>query len=68
MFEKIDVYWSGRFSVVLMFDWTDRYCRYFLRLFFRNTLLYIEMVIIGAIIYGKGDYLAYSEEEYSVAL
>lgn len=31
-------------------------------------LLYIEMVIIGVIIYGKGDYLVYSEEEYLVVL
>lgn len=68
MFEKIDVYWSGWFSVVLMFDWMDRYCCYFLCLFFCNMLLYIEMVIIGVIIYGKGDYLVYSEEEYLVVL
>ena len=51
-----------------MLDWTDRHCRYFLRLLSRNTLLYTEMVTTGAIIHGKGDYLAYSEEEHPVAL
>ena len=66
--EKTDVHWSGRFSVAPMLDWTDRHCRYFLRLLSRNTLLYTEMVTTGAIIHGKGDYLAYSEEEHPVAL
>lgn len=51
-----------------MLDWTDRHCRYFLRLLSRQTLLYTEMVTTGAIIHGKGDYLAYSEEEHPVAL
>lgn len=51
-----------------MLDWTDRHCRYFLRLLSRNTLLYTEMVTTGAIIHGKGDYTAYSEEEHPVAL
>ena len=66
--EKTDVHWSGRFSVAPMLDWTDRHCRYFLRLLSRNTLLYTEMVTTGAIIHGKVDYLAYSEEEHPVAL
>lgn len=51
-----------------MLDWTDRHCRYFLRQLSRHTLLYTEMVTTGAIIHGKGDYLAYSEEEHPVAL
>ena len=53
--EKTDVHWSGRFSVAPMLDWTDRHCRYFLRLLSRNTLLYTEMVTTGAIIHGKGE-------------
>ncbi|AFJ48717.1 tRNA dihydrouridine(20/20a) synthase DusA [Shimwellia blattae] len=57
-----------RFSVAPMLDWTDRHCRYFLRLLSRNTLLYTEMVTTGAIIHGKGDYLAYNEEEHPLAL
>ncbi|WP_275899772.1 tRNA-dihydrouridine synthase [Pectobacterium brasiliense] len=51
-----------------MFDWTDRHCRYFLRQLTSQTLLYTEMVTTGAILHGKGDYLAYSEEENPLAL
>ncbi|MCY5688488.1 tRNA-dihydrouridine synthase, partial [Salmonella enterica subsp. enterica serovar 1,4,[5],12:i:-] len=47
-----------RFSIAPMLDWTDRHCRYFLRLLSRQTQLYTEMVTTGAIIHGKGDYLA----------
>lgn len=57
-----------RFSVAPMLDWTDRHCRYFHRLLSRKALLYTEMVTTGAIIYGKGDYLAYSEEEHPLVL
>ncbi|SQA85905.1 tRNA-dihydrouridine synthase A [Citrobacter freundii] len=66
--ENTDNHWNGRFSVAPMLDWTDRHCRYFLRLLSSQTLLYTEMVTTGAIIHGKGDYLAYSEEEHPVAL
>ena len=59
---------SNRFSVAPMLDWTDRHCRYFLRQLTQHTLLYTEMVTTGAIIHGKGDYLAYSEEEHPVSL
>ncbi|WP_240476015.1 tRNA dihydrouridine(20/20a) synthase DusA [Dickeya fangzhongdai] len=51
-----------------MLDWTDRHCRYFHRLLSHNALLYTEMVTTGAILHGKGDYLAYSEEEHPLAL
>ncbi len=57
-----------RFSVAPMLDWTDRHCRYFHRLLTKQTLLYTEMVTTGAIIHGKGDYLAYSEQDHPVAL
>lgn len=56
------------FSVAPMLDWTDRHCRYFLRLLSRHTLLYTEMVTTGAIIYGKGDFLGFNEQEHPVAL
>ena len=62
------VFPAHRFSIAPMLDWTDRHCRYFLRQLSRHTLLYTEMVTTGAIIHGKGDYLAYSEEEHPVAL
>lgn len=51
-----------------MLDWTDQHCRYFLRLISRHALLYTEMVTTGALIYGKGDYLAFNSEEHPVAL
>lgn len=51
-----------------MLDWTDRHCRYFHRLLSSQTLLYTEMVTTGAIIHGKGDFLAYNEEEHPLAL
>ncbi|MGL5584256.1 MAG: tRNA-dihydrouridine synthase, partial [Plesiomonas sp.] len=61
-------YPSQRFSVAPMLDWTDRHCRHFHRQLTQQTLLYTEMVTTGAIIHGKGDYLAYNEEEHPLAL
>jgi len=66
--QDIQAFPSSRFSIAPMLDWTDRHCRYFLRQLSRHTLLYTEMVTTGAIIHGKGDYLAYSEEEHPLAL
>ena len=51
-----------------MLDWTDRHCRFFLRLLSQHTVLYTEMVTTGAIIYGKGDYLGFNEQEHPVVL
>ncbi|MDR0219513.1 MAG: tRNA dihydrouridine(20/20a) synthase DusA [Enterobacteriaceae bacterium] len=58
----------SRFSVAPMLDWTDRHCRYFHRLLSKEALLYTEMVTTGAIIHGKGNYLAYNEQEHPLAL
>ena len=44
-----------KLSVAPMLDWTDRYCRYFLRLISRHTLLYTEMVTTGALIHGDRE-------------
>ena len=58
-----------RLSVAPMLDWTDRYCRYFLRLLSRHTLLYTEMVTTGAIIHGDRDrFLRFDASEHPVAL
>ncbi|WP_413736138.1 tRNA dihydrouridine(20/20a) synthase DusA [Sodalis sp. RH21] len=57
-----------RLSVAPMLDWTDRHCRYFLRLLTRHTLMYTEMVTTGALLHGKGDYLAFNEAEHPLAL
>ncbi len=59
---------AQRLSVAPMLDWTDRHCRYFHRLLSSQALLYTEMVTTGAIIHGKGDFLAYNQEEHPVAL
>ncbi len=59
---------NRKLSVAPMLDWTDRHCRYFLRLMSKHTLLYTEMVTTGAIIYGKGDYLGFNAEEHPVAV
>jgi len=60
---------SARFSVAPMMDWTDRHCRYFHRLFTRNSLLYTEMVAAAALVKGKAYHLLdYSEQEHPLAL
>lgn len=52
-----------------MMDWTDRHCRYFLRLISRQVLLYTEMVTTGAILFGPRErLLAYSPEEHPLVL
>jgi len=35
-----------------MMDWTDRHCRYLLRLVTQRALLYTEMVTTGALLHG----------------
>ena len=59
---------NHRFSVAPMLDWTDRHCRYFLRLLSKETVLYTEMVTTGAIIFGKGDYLSFNQQEHPLVL
>lgn len=59
---------SCKFSIAPMLDWTDRHCRYFHRLLSSETQLYTEMITTGAIIHGKGDFLAYNEEEHPLVL
>jgi len=56
------------FSIAPMLDWTDCHYRYLARLMSSELLLYTEMVTTGAIIRGKGDYLAYNIEEHPLAL
>ncbi|MDC8832313.1 tRNA dihydrouridine(20/20a) synthase DusA [Alteromonas gilva] len=68
MANNIDLNLARTISVAPMLDWTDRHCRYFLRLISRHTLLYTEMVTSGAIIFGKGDYLGFNDEEHPVAV
>lgn len=51
-----------------MLDWTDKHCRYFHRILTKKALLYTEMVTTGAILFGKGDYLAFNNEEHPLSL
>ena len=58
-----------RFSVAPMMEYTDRHCRYFLRLISRRALLYTEMVTTGAAIHGdRQRLLAFDPSEQPVAL
>jgi len=52
-----------------MMDWTDRHCRYFLRLISKRAWLYTEMVTTGAILFGdKERFLGFHEAEHPIAL
>ena len=52
-----------------MMDWTDRHCRYFLRLLSPNARLYTEMITAAALVHGDADkLLAFDRAEHPVAL
>lgn len=57
-----------KISIAPMLDWTDKHCRYFHRVLSKHAVLYTEMITTGAILFGRGDYLAYNEEEHPLAL
>jgi tRNA-dihydrouridine synthase A len=58
-----------RISVAPMMDWTDRHCRFFLRGFAPDTLLYTEMITTGAVLRGDREkLLRFDPEEHPVAL
>ena len=60
---------NRRLSVAPMMDWTDRHCRFFLRLISRRALLYTEMVPTGAIVHGdRARFLAFHPAERPLAL
>jgi hypothetical protein len=60
---------THRFCVAPMMEWTDRHCRYFLRLISRRTFLYTEMVTADAVLYGNRErVLGFSPEETPVGL
>ncbi|WP_426142672.1 tRNA dihydrouridine(20/20a) synthase DusA [Pseudomonas sp. DWP3-1-2] len=60
---------SRRFSVAPMMDWTDRHCRFFLRLLSKHALLYTEMVTTGALLNGDHErFLRHDEAEHPLAL
>jgi tRNA-dihydrouridine synthase A len=52
-----------------MMDWTDRHCRYFLRLVSPRARLYTEMVTTGALMHGDvARHLDFDPAEHPVAL
>lgn len=58
-----------RLSVAPMLDWTDRHCRYFLRLIAPRTLLYTEMVTTGAVLHGDtARHLDFDPAEHPLVL
>lgn len=58
-----------RFSVAPMMDWTDRHCRFFLRLLSKQTLLYTEMVTTGALLHNDAHrFLRHDVSEHPLAL
>ncbi|QBQ54145.1 tRNA dihydrouridine(20/20a) synthase DusA [Nitrosococcus wardiae] len=62
-------YLPRRVSIAPMMEWTDRHCRYFLRLISHHALLYTEMVTTGALIHGDRErFLAYHPAEHPLAL
>lgn len=60
---------SRRFAVAPMMEWTDRHCRYFLRLISKRTFLYTEMVTADAVLYGARErVLGFDPAEHPLAL
>ena len=58
-----------RISVAPMMDWTDRHCRYMLRLISRRAFLYTEMVTVEAILRGdRQRLLGFDDSEHPLAL
>jgi len=52
-----------------MMDWTDRHCRYFLRLISRRARLYTEMVTAPALVHGDVPrHLDFDHAEHPLAL
>ena len=64
-----DLSFHRRLSVAPMMEWTDRHCRYFLRLLSPDVMLYTEMVTAAALTHGDADrLLEFRAEEHPVAL
>ena len=58
-----------RIAVAPMMDWTDRHCRYFMRLLSPGVQLYTEMVTAAAIRHGDADrLLRFDASEHPVAV
>ncbi len=69
MTKNADMQMRSRIAVAPMMDWTDRHCRYFLRLLSPSAFLYTEMVTAAAIHHGDAErFLQYNKDEHPIAL
>ncbi len=60
---------NRKFCVAPMMSWTDRFCRYFLRLISKQSVLYSEMISTGAVIHGdRRKHLEKHKQETPVGL
>ena len=58
-----------RLCVAPMMDWTDRHCRFFLRLITRHARLYTEMITAPALVHGDvARHLDFDAAEHPLAL
>jgi len=56
-------------SVAPMMDWTDRHCRYFMRLLNPDIRLFTEMIVVEALMHGDHrKLLNYDQSEHPVVL
>ena len=59
----------SRIAVAPMMDWTDRHCRYFMRLLSPSVFLYTEMVTANALHFGDAEsLLRYDDSEHPIAV
>jgi tRNA-dihydrouridine synthase A len=60
---------SHRLCIAPMMDWTDRHCRFFLRLISRRARLYTEMITAPALAHGDvPHHLDFDPAEHALAL
>ena len=65
----VDYSTSCKVSIAPMMDWTDRHCRYFMRLLSPSVFLYTEMVTAAAIHHGDAEkLLRYDASEHPIAV
>jgi tRNA-dihydrouridine synthase A len=59
---------THRLCVAPMMDWTDRHCRFFLRLCAPHARLYTEMIATGALLHGDAErHLEFDPSEHPLA-
>ncbi|MDR0779850.1 MAG: tRNA dihydrouridine(20/20a) synthase DusA [Pseudomonadales bacterium] len=69
MLKQASPFREKRFAVAPMLAWTDRHCRYFMRLLSRKAMLYTEMLTTGALLHGDCvRFLAHDPAELPLAL